>query len=40
MVSVLVSVTEKLGHSDIPGAIDTEVDGAVVGILVAIAIGD
>jgi hypothetical protein len=32
MVSVLVSVTEKLGHSDIPGAVDTVVDGAVVGI--------
>jgi hypothetical protein len=32
MVLALVLVTEKLGHSDVPGAVDTVVDGTIVGI--------
>jgi hypothetical protein len=31
MVAVLVSLTEKLGHSDVPDTVDTVVDGDVVG---------
>ena len=31
MVPELVLVTEKLGHNDDPGAMDTVVDGTVVG---------